>query len=92
MDGVNLKWYQENKENRINKALLWNKKNNYRRKEIVNKHDKKCSDQLSDSYLKRLLCDGNNLTSKKIPIELVKLKKIQLMLKRKLMELKNGNK
>lgn len=78
-----IKNYKKNKE-RYNKASIkWNRDNCDLRKKVASDSFKKSVNNLSDSYIKNLICSKSSVLKRAdIPEELVKLKRIEILIKR----------
>jgi hypothetical protein len=88
----NIIWYQKNKENVIKQSKKWKQSNLEKHKQIRKKMDKKASDNLSDRYVKSILCDDTLLKHSDISQELIELKREQLLLKRQIKQNEKENK
>lgn len=82
--------YRENNIERVNKySRDWYHKKGKHKYSAIAKIN---IDTLDDSYVKQLIRQYTSIRSHEIPKELIEAKKIYLKLKRKLKEIKNGNK
>jgi len=71
-------YYYANKERCINNARKWALSNTEKRREIINKYDKKAREDLSDNYIRKLLCIKKDDCDE----TLADLKRLQIKLKR----------
>lgn len=90
------KYHDKNREILIEKTRLWTKNNRERKKEADAKYTKYARENLSDSYILQIL--GRNsqgkfsLPKRYFTKEFVEAKRLEIKLKRKLKEIRDGNK
>jgi hypothetical protein len=83
-------YYLKNKEIILQQCKEWRKNNHERFKNKCKEYHKKYRNSLNDTYIKKSFL--NNGKSKiDLPEELIKSKRLHILLKRKIKELKNAN-
>lgn len=93
-DAINIKrkeYTKKTSETNILRATKWRKNNPKRHRENVRKKNKRNVDLLKDIYIKSILCNRSSLRFPDIPKEWVEAKKVQILIKRQLKEIKDVN-
>jgi hypothetical protein len=85
-------WQKNNPEKCYKKYINYvNKTPKYRetKKKKIQEYKKKERENLDDRYIKETLMQNNNLKASDIPQEMIEVKRMQLMIRRQLKEMKN---
>jgi hypothetical protein len=81
----------DKKQRAINNSRVWAKQNPEKVKAYSRKNEKRYAKQLTDSYVRRLLRQHNQLDAADIPQPLVEVKREEIKLKRLLKEIEDAN-
>jgi hypothetical protein len=84
------KCYQKNKKKYYELTQKWKKANTENQKKYYRERVNRGIKELSDDYIKRLLCEKNSLRFTDIPQSLIVAKRLELQMKRYFKETENG--
>jgi len=81
---------EEYKTRKYNNYKSWKEKNRARANKLSSLSQKKSIENLSDAYVKLVICQGCDLKRNEIPKELIEVKRISILINRKLKETRSG--